>query len=192
MRVIAGSYRSRPLKAVPGKNTRPTTDKIKESMFNLLATRLPIDGYCLDFYAGSGALAIESVSRGLAGAVMCEKDRRAILTIKENIKITKEEEKFVLLSGKNRSKLLDWGLDNKRGFDLVFLDPPYAESRVEEDLKWLITNDFLKPKCLVVYEADEAHSIKEIPNFVKLKNKKYGITVIQIYEYQGKENEKHE
>ncbi|MGF3142176.1 16S rRNA (guanine(966)-N(2))-methyltransferase RsmD [Facklamia sp. P13064] len=192
MRVIAGSYRSRPLKAVPGKNTRPTTDKIKESMFNLLANRLPIDGYCLDFYAGSGALAIESVSRGLAGAVMCEKDRRAVLTIKENIKMTKEEEKFVLLSGKNRTKLLDWGLKNQRAFDLVFLDPPYAENQVEQDLEWLIKNDFLNPSCLIVLEADEVHSVKEIPNFLELKNKKYGITVIRIYQYQGEESEEYE
>ncbi|MGX7109409.1 16S rRNA (guanine(966)-N(2))-methyltransferase RsmD [Facklamia miroungae] len=186
MRVIAGNYRSRPLKAVPGKNTRPTTDKIKESMFNLLATALPINGFCLDFYAGSGALAIESVSRGMAGAVLCEKDRRALSTIKENLKMTREEDKFTLLGGNNRSKLSDWAMQSKQRFDLVFLDPPYAESQVEQDLNWLIKNELLNLHCLVVCEADEKHVLNEIPGFVQLKHKKYGITVVQIYEFQGK------
>ena len=104
MRVISGEYGSRRLKAVPGNSTRPTTDKIKEGMFNLLGGYFD-GGRVLDLYGGSGALAIEAVSRGMDEAVITEKYRPAIQTIRENVAITKEEEKFTILAGDNRTAL---------------------------------------------------------------------------------------
>ena len=87
MRVISGEFGSRPLKAVPGQNTRPTTDKIKESIFNLIQPFYE-NNQCLDFYGGTGAIGIEAVSRGFEHSVIIEKDRKAIQTIKDNIKMT--------------------------------------------------------------------------------------------------------
>ncbi len=84
MRVIAGEYKGRPLKAVPGDNTRPTTDKVKESIFNIIGPYFD-GGYCFDMFSGSGGLAIEAVSRGIDHAILSEKNNKAIKIIHENI-----------------------------------------------------------------------------------------------------------
>lgn len=188
MRVVAGEYRSRPLKAVPGKNTRPTTDKIKESMFNLLGAHLPIGGRALDFYAGSGALAIEAVSRGVAQAVLCEQYRPAVETIEENIRMTREEDKFILLRGKNRSQLKRWSEQSHLSFDLVFLDPPYHSARLQEDMVWLKEQDLLNDKAFVICESDDhLELLSEFEEFHLLKQKSYGITTLSLYQYKGDE-----
>ena len=93
MRIITGEYGGRKLKAVPGNNTRPTTDKVKESIFNIIGPYFD-GGVCLDLFAGSGGLAIEAVSRGMEKAVLIDQDPLAIKTIKENISVTKEADKF--------------------------------------------------------------------------------------------------
>ncbi|MER2180593.1 MAG: RsmD family RNA methyltransferase, partial [Desemzia incerta] len=98
MRVITGEYGGRRLKAVPGESTRPTTDKIKESLFNMIGPYFD-GGNCLDLFAGSGGLAIEAVSRGMDKAVLIDKAPAAIKVIQENIAVTKEEEKFKVIRG---------------------------------------------------------------------------------------------
>src|SRR5699024_12332007 len=111
MRVISGNYGSRRLKAVPGQNTRPTTYKIKESMFNLIGGYFD-GGICLDFYAGSGVLAIEADSIGMDSAVLCEKHRPAIETSNESLKMTKEEERFTLLMSDNHKSSRNYALNH--------------------------------------------------------------------------------
>lgn len=187
MRVVGGNYRSRPLKAVPGQNTRPTTDKIKEAMFNLLSARMSFEGYCLDFYAGSGALAIEAVSRGMDGAVMCEKYRPAIETIRANIEMTKEKEKFQLLAGSNRQMLK--ATAQIPNFQLIFLDPPYQGALIIEDIVWLYEQGLIGPEAYIMCETDQDHRLPDeiASNIVLLKEKSYGLTHLWLYQYQEEE-----
>lgn len=186
MRVIGGKYRSRPLKAVPGNKTRPTTDKVKESMFNLLTVYLPVGGRCLDFYAGSGALAIEAVSRGLDQAVLCELQGQAIKVIQENIAMTKEADRFSVLKGKNRQTLQAWAQQNPdQTFDLIFLDPPYAKSQLEEDIKWLSQAGLISLNGLIMVESDSDHLLDTLEAFELLKHKQYGLSHLQLLGYRG-------
>ena len=104
MRVVAGKYGGRPLKTLDGKTTRPTTDKVKGAIFNMIGPYFD-SGRVLDLYAGSGSLAIEAISRGMETAILVERDRRAQAIISENIEITKEPERRI---GKNSISYRDW------------------------------------------------------------------------------------
>lgn len=182
MRVIAGDYGSRRLKAVPGTNTRPTTDKIKEGMFNMLGGFFS-KGICLDLYGGSGALAIEAVSRGMDRAVITEKDRQAVQTIQQNLEMTKEEEKFTLLRGDNRKKLLQLKqAETALEFDLVFIDPPYLKQKVEADILWLETAGLLTETAVILCETDQKTDLPEqIADWQLYKEKTYGQTYVRLY-----------
>lgn len=182
MRVIAGEYGSRRLKAVPGQNTRPTTDKIKESMFNLIGGYFT-GGACLDLYAGSGALAIEAVSRGMDYAVLCEKYRPALEVIQQNVDMTREEDKFIVLKGDNHKALQKYALSKKaETFSLVFLDPPYHKQQIEKDILWLLELNMIDSESVIVCESDSTLELpKEIKGFELVKVKDYGTTRIHIY-----------
>ena len=132
MRVVSGKYGGRPLKTLDGKTTRPTTDKVKGAIFNMIGPYFD-GGRVLDLYAGSGGLAIEAVSRGMESAVLVEKDRRAQAIVAENIAMTKEAARFELLKMESNR-----ALEQLTGqFDLVLLDPPMPRSRLSQILrKW--------------------------------------------------------
>lgn len=183
MRVIAGDYGSRRLKAVPGTNTRPTTDKIKEGMFNMLGGFFS-EGICLDLYGGSGALAIEAVSRGMDRAVISEKDRQAIETIQHNLATTKEEEKFTLLRGDNRKTLLQLKqAETALAFDLVFIDPPYDKEKVVADILWLEEAGLLSEEAVILCETSQKTVLPErIADFEVYKEKTYSQTFVRLYQ----------
>ena len=125
LRVVAGEFGGRPLKTLEGKTTRPTTDKVKGAIFNMIGPFFD-GGRVLDLFSGSGSLAIEAISRGMSSAVLVEKDRRAQAVIQENIKMTKSEKQFQLLKMDAARALTQ--LTGK--FDLVLLDPPYAKEQI--------------------------------------------------------------
>ena len=132
MRVVSGNYGGRPLKTLAGKTTRPTTDKVKGAIFNMIGPYFE-GGRVLDLFAGSGSLAIEAISRGMDHAILVEKDRAAQQVILENIKMTKESEKFQLLKMSAERVLSNLS----ETFDLVLLDPPYAKEQIVENLELL-------------------------------------------------------
>ncbi|WP_028125049.1 16S rRNA (guanine(966)-N(2))-methyltransferase RsmD [Eremococcus coleocola] len=182
MRVIAGKYGSRPLKTIAGNQTRPTTDKVKEAMFNMLGHYFQ-GGICLDFYGGSGALAIEAVSRGMDQAVIVEKAYPAQEIIRRNIEMTKEPERFNLLRGHNRKQLSQYMVGKDQSFDLVFLDPPYAKEMIVDDIIWLDQANYLNETCQILCETGIEVSLpQEIGNFKQEKLKKYGQTLVWIFE----------
>ena len=177
MRVVAGQFGGRPLKTLAGQTTRPTTDKVKGAMFNMIGPYFE-GGRVLDLYSGSGSLAIEAISRGAAQAVLVEKDRRAQAIIQENIKMTKEESRFDLLKMEARN-----ALELLTGqFDMVFLDPPYAKEQIVADIEALEERGLLSDEVLLVCETDKAVSLpEEISNFGIWKEKIYGISKVTVY-----------
>lgn len=183
MRVIAGEFKGRKLKAVPGDRTRPTTDKVKESMFNIIGPFFE-GGYCLDMYAGSGSLAIEAVSRGIDHAFLSEKNRKALQVIRENIQITKKESDFTVLPGDSQENLKKIAQNNSDvQFRLVFLDPPYQGEEMEQDILMLIQEKLIDDQTTIVCEMDKSHTLSQtIMSFQKIKRSEYGTMAIEIFE----------
>lgn len=177
MRVVAGKYGGRPLKTLAGKTTRPTTDKVKGAIFNMIGPYFD-GGRVLDLYAGSGSLAIEAISRGMASAILVEKDRRAQAIINQNIKMTREEERFELLKMEANQSL-----ERITGhFDLVLLDPPYAKEQIVTDIEKMAERELLSNDVLIVCETDKSVDLpKEIAGLGIWKQKIYGISKVTVY-----------
>lgn len=177
MRVVAGNYGGRPLKTLAGKTTRPTTDKVKGAIFNMIGPYFD-GGRVLDLFAGSGSLSIEAVSRGMDFAVQVERDHAAQAVILENIKMTKEPEKFQLLKMPAERALS--ALTEK--FDLVLLDPPYAKEQILKNLSEMQNKNLLADDVIVVCETDKNVDLPDqIGNLNLTKQKTYGISKISIY-----------
>lgn len=177
MKIVSGTYGGRPLKTLEGKTTRPTSDKVRGAMFNMIGPYFD-GGRVLDLYAGSGGLSIEAVSRGMEQAVLVEKDRRAQAIIASNIQMTKESHKFQLLKMEAHQ-----ALSQLQGtFDLVFLDPPYAKEQIVADIEVLAERGLLGEEVMVVCETDKAVDLpEEIACLGIWKEKIYGISKVTVY-----------
>lgn len=149
MRIIAGSRRSLPLKTIEGADTRPTTDRIKETLFNILQDRIP-GAYFLDLFAGSGQIGLEALSRGASYAVFVENGKKQGLCIEDNIRFTKFEEQSRLL--KTDVSAAIGQLEGRFTFDLIFLDPPYDSNGAESALSVLSRSSVVKPQALIIAE----------------------------------------
>ena len=179
MRVVSGEYGGRPLKTLAGKTTRPTTDKVKGAIFNMIGPYFD-GGRVLDLYAGSGSLSIEAVSRGMDTAVQVEKDHSAQSVILENIKMTKEIDKFTLMKMPSERALSV--LTGQ--FDLVLLDPPYAKEQITKNLMTMQERELLATDVIVVCETDKMVDLPETIGALQLsKQKVYGISKISIYNF---------
>lgn len=177
MRVVSGKYGGRPLKTLDGKTTRPTTDKVKGAIFNMIGPYFD-GGRVLDLYAGSGSLGIEAVSRGMESAVLVEKDRRAQAIVAENIAMTKEVARFELLKMESSR-----ALEQLTGqFDLVLLDPPYAKEQIISDIEKMAERKLLSEDIMVVCETDKSVDLpEEIADLGIWKQKIYGISKVTVY-----------
>lgn len=150
MRVIAGTARSMPLKTVKGLDTRPTTDKTKETLFNILQSDVP-DCRFLDLFSGSGAIAVEALSRGAAHAVLVEQNAKAAQCIKENLVFTKvadraELQKCDVLTALHR-------MEGQKPFDIIFMDPPYNQDLELQVLTYLADSSLADEYTVIVVEA---------------------------------------
>lgn len=150
MRIIAGTARSLPLKTIEGKDTRPTTDKTKETLFNVMQFDVP-GAYFLDLFAGSGQIGLEALSRGAAYAVFVENSRKAASCIEDNIHFTKFDKVSRLMMTDAVTAIRT--LEGKYKFDIVFMDPPYNKELEKEVLITLSDSDILKDDTLIVVEA---------------------------------------
>lgn len=150
MRVIAGTARSLPLKTVPSMDVRPTTDRTKETLFNILMPRIP-DCRFLDLYAGSGAIGIEAISRGASCAVFVDDARESQKVIMDNLTFTKFTDKGQLLRGDVLSVLRK--LEGGVPFDIIFMDPPFEKGLEKETLQYLATSSLLQKDGMIVVEA---------------------------------------
>ena len=181
MRIIAGKYRSLPLEAVKGNNTRPTTDKIKEAVFNSVGPYFE-GGTMLDLYAGSGSVGLECISRGMDHAVLVDKSYDAISTIKKNIAFVKVSTQCTVLK-MDALQAMKRLASEKKQFDLVYLDPPYAKEQNEKVMNALCDLNLLKEDAAVIVESlKEDVFPDEVGLLVKYKEAVYGITRISYYE----------
>ena len=148
MRVIAGSARRTPLKTLEGMNTRPTQDRIKETLFNMLQYDLA-DCAFLDLFAGSGGIGIEALSRGAGQAVFVEQNEAAVQIVRENLKITKLEDRAVVMHCDALTALKR--LEGKYRFD--FMDPPYDHELEKQMLEYLKTSSMIDKQSTIIIEA---------------------------------------
>lgn len=150
MRVIAGSARSLKLVTKKGMETRPTTDRLKETLFNVLQFELCESNF-LDIFAGSGGIGIEALSRGAKNAVFIENDKIAISCIEENLEHTKFSNKAKLLKQDVFTSLSC--LEYKEVFDIVFMDPPYHKELEKKVLEYLTTSAIINDKTIIIFES---------------------------------------
>lgn len=183
MRIISGKYRGRRLKTLAGANTRPTADKVKESLFNMIGPFFD-GGVAFDPYGGSGNLALEAVSRGMEHALIADQNFAAVKVIQENVALTKEAERFTVWKAPAKKTFLRAAAE-KMSFDLVFLDPPYAKQAMLAEVQQLQDLNLLNPFCLVVCETDETVDLPTTIGGCHLyKTQTYSATKLTIYQME--------
>lgn len=183
MRVVSGSARGVSLISLEGLETRPTTDRVKESMFNVLQFEL-YGKRILDLFAGSGALGIEALSRGAAEATFVDQSKKALDVVQKNLKQTRLEGQAVLVC-EGFERFLK-RTDNP--FDIVFLDPPYASDFAAKAVGLLLERGLLSDRAVVVLEHDreQADTDRLLAAFTK-KTYRYGKTFVTFYRNEGAE-----
>ena len=185
MRVISGSARGKHLTPVPGKDTRPTTDRVKESVFNIVQNYV-MDGDMLDLFAGTGQMGIEALSRGAAHAVFCDAAPKALSVIRKNIADAKVQDRAEVI-GRN----FEAALESLRGrqFDIIFLDPPYGGELLNTSLKLLELFDILRLGGIIICESSIKDEIRGPDSMVVRKQYKYGaIRLMAIVRADEEEN----
>lgn len=157
MRIIGGKAKGTKLYTLEGKNTRPTLDRVRESLFNILQFKLQ-DSVFLDLFSGSGACGIEAVSRGAKQAVLCDHSKQAIEIIKKNIEKTHTKEQIKLYQ-MDFKELLKKKITEK--LDIVFIDPPYQTDFAYEAVKIILEKDLITEESIIVIETDQEKAVKE-------------------------------
>ncbi|KQL44326.1 16S rRNA (guanine(966)-N(2))-methyltransferase RsmD [Brevibacillus choshinensis] len=188
MRVISGEHKGRRLAAVPGKGTRPTTDKVKESIFNMIGPYFD-GGWALDLYAGTGGLGIEALSRGVDRSVFVERDARAFAVVKQNLETCRLEGSADLYR-MDADRAIRTLATRKQAFDLVFLDPPYAQQKIAEEIRLLQELDLLADGAWIVAEHDvDVKLPEEIGDCVQDRASTYGDTAVTLYYFDRESQE---
>lgn len=184
MRVIAGIAKGRTLKPVPGKGTRPISDRVKESLFNILRWQVP-DSRFLDLFAGTGGVGIEALSRGAAYAVFVEKEPKAVRILRENLQITHmvgqarvvQEDVFRFLLLANQS------VDPENCFDIIYVAPPQYQELWAQAVISLDGHPLLAPEGIVIAQIfpKEYHPLP-LQDLVLTDQRQYGSTMLCFYE----------
>ena len=177
MKVISGLYKGRNIEGFFIDGTRPTMDRVKESLFSTIQNYIN-DSTVLDLFAGSGNLGIEALSEGAKYAYLVENKKKAVSVIKKNIKIIGIENIEVL--NMDYKKSLSYFDQNKIKFNLIFLDPPYKTDYIEKSLLLIDKYDLIEKDGIIVCESDNLDKIIYSNNYTKLKEKKYGDKYIVI------------
>jgi 16S rRNA (guanine(966)-N(2))-methyltransferase RsmD len=177
MRVISGRARGVSLKTPEGMATRPTADRVKEAMFSIIHFDLP-GAKVLDLFGGTGQLGIEALSRGAAEAVFVDAAEKSCALIRENLKRCKMETEGKVV----RADYMDYLSRSRETFDIILLDPPYAEVFLENAIKKISEIDILKSGGIIVAERPVGKEIPgEFPGFTRSKDYKYGTVLLTLY-----------
>jgi 16S rRNA (guanine966-N2)-methyltransferase len=182
LRIISGTHKGKKLLPFPGKNIRPTSDRLRESIFNILADRIQ-GALVLDLFAGTGALGIEALSRGAGAATFIEKDASAVTILKKNLHAC---------GLKENAHVIRWDIlinlncvhSITPGFNLVFMDPPYQKDMVQPALRHLSNSNALQNNACLVIEHSKFDPMPNILKAFRLKDvRKYGKTLVSFLEY---------
>ena len=177
MRVITGKARGVQLKTPDGMQTRPTTDRVKEAMFSIVHFEIP-GAKVLDLFGGTGQLGIEALSRGAASAVFVDAREDSCRLIRENLKRTRLEGEGKVV----RSDYLDYLGRCREKFNIILLDPPYAEVFLENALKRITEIDILETNGIIMTERPLGKELPwEFAGYSRSKDYKYGNTLLTIY-----------
>ena len=177
MRVITGKAKGVVLKTPDGLKTRPTTDRVKEALFSIIQFDIPT-AKVLDLFAGTGQLGIEALSRGASSAVFVDEQEASCRLVKENLMRTKLSAEAKVI----RSDYVSFLKSCTDKFDIVFLDPPYAEVFLENSLKMITEIDILQSGGIIVAERPLGKELPwEYPGYLRSKDYKYGKTLLTIY-----------
>ena len=177
MRVITGKAKGVALKTPDGMLTRPTTDRVKEALFSVIQFDIP-GAAVLDLFGGTGQLGIEALSRGAKNAVFVDHQQKACDLIRENLRRTKFDREGNVV----RSDYLEYLKRCAEMFDIIFLDPPYAEVFLENALKCIAEIDILRSGGIIVTERPVGKELPfEFPGFTRSRDYKYGKTLITLY-----------
>ena len=188
MRIISGEAKGRPLFAPSGAQTRPTSDKIRGALFNIIGARV-MDSRVLDLFGGSGALALEALSRGAESAVIADNSRQAWQAIDRNARNVLKDDFELRVHIVNQDYRSTIAALEGRIFDLVFLDPPYRMTEAYGDaLARLMKADMLSPGCLIVMERHKGAQIP-LPRAVDVfDTRQYGDTAVDFAEIRSAED----
>ena len=180
MRVITGKARGIVLKTPDGMATRPTTDRVKEALFSIIQFEIPT-ARVLDLFGGTGQLGIEALSREAKSAVFVDEREDACRLIRENLRRTKLESQAKVI----RSDYMAYLKTCRDKFDIILLDPPYAEVFLENSLKMITEIDILQSGGIIVTERPLGKDLPwEFPGYTRSRDYKYGNTLITIYKKQ--------
>ena len=187
MRVVSGTARGCKLQPVPGMNTRPTTDRVKENVFNLIQDHVR-GARALDLFAGTGQLGIEALSRGAQSCDFVERDKAAYAVAEKNIRAARVADRATL----HRAEAADFvARAAGRKFDLIFLDPPYGGVILENALLQIETFDILSTDGIIICES--AVGDRFAHGFEVVRERRYGATMITVLRRQnGGTDERHE
>ncbi|TCO78992.1 16S rRNA (guanine(966)-N(2))-methyltransferase RsmD [Marinisporobacter balticus] len=180
MRVIAGLVKGMKLKSPKGLETRPTTDRVKESIFSMINPYI-IDSIILDLFAGTGGLGIEALSRGAQKVYFIDSNKNSIEVIKENVKQAGFEQESIILFREVQKAIKECSLSENK-VDVIFMDPPYLKGFIVPCIHAINTEEILNEEGIIVVEHDLKDLLPDqIGRFIKVKEKKYGNTRITIY-----------
>lgn len=185
MRVIAGSAKGHKLETIEGLDTRPTTDRIKETLFNIIAFDLPECSF-LDLFSGSGAIGIEALSRGAEKAVFVEQSELCKGVISRNLEHTRLAERARLIQS-DVMTALDKLVAEGESFDIIFMDPPYAAGLSKPALEKIAAGGLLRRNGFVIVERSAKIPLEQIQGLYVEKEKKYKTTVISFLRLEEEE-----
>jgi len=186
MRIISGKLKGRRLASPADRRIRPTTDKVKEAIFSMIAGWIGEESVCVDLFCGTGNLGLEAISRGAKTVYFCDNHRESLNLTKSNVRLCQAENQAVLMLG-------DYAANLKRisqKADVIFLDPPYSERLVPKCLEAVVQNSVLAPDGIVVAEhlTDDLLP-REVCGLEVIKERRYGTILVTIYGYPQEEED---
>ncbi|WP_028991671.1 16S rRNA (guanine(966)-N(2))-methyltransferase RsmD [Thermoanaerobacter thermocopriae] len=180
MRVIAGKLRGRKIKSIEGSEVRPTADRVKESLFNILMNKIEGSVF-LDLFAGTGNIGIEALSRGAQFCYFVDKSLKSVKCIRENV-AELNLIPFAKILHRDVLKVIEILDQNNTKFDIIFLDPPYYQNLAEKTLIKLGKAKLLKRGGIIIAQHHKNDKVKETyGNLVKVRENKYGETILSFY-----------
>lgn len=177
MRIISGTRRGHKLLEFEGMKIRPTTDRVRESMFNLICDWV-YGAKVLDLFGGSGALSMEALSRGAKGAVICDNNNESIDLIKRNA----EALRFLKETDIKKISAQSYLENSDESFDIIFLDPPYNKGIIAPVIELIVSKGLLLEDGIIVLESDHIDEHGEFDGLDIIKQRRYGRTYITIYQ----------